>query len=87
MKKMKTVLLLLGFIIIALSVYNCGYKGPLYMPHNNEASEPAQAANNVTIKANESMLNESNVKIIKQSASSAKNNNNLNPRSNLNESN
>lgn len=82
MKKMKTVLLLLGFIIIALSVYNCGYKGPLYMPHNNEASEPAQAANNVTIKANES-----NVKIIKQSASSAKNNNNLNPRSNLNESN
>ena len=68
---------------IATSVYNCGYKGPLYMPHNNEASKPVATNNGIPIKVNESKISESNVKIIKQNESSTK----INSRSYLNESN
>lgn len=103
MKKMKNILLWLGFLAIALSVYNCGYKGPLYMPHNNEASRPVTEVNNavakaqtsgknestgifISTKSNEIMASKNSIKVTKQNESSIENNN-INFRSNLNESN
>ena len=92
---MKNILLTLWFMAVALSVYNCGYKGPLYMPHNNEpvtavnkeASKPKALVNNestalVSNKLSASMAGKNSIKM-KQNESSIK----INFRSKLNESN
>lgn len=37
---MKNILPLVVFVGLALSVYDCGYKGPLYLPKKPSASNP-----------------------------------------------
>jgi predicted small lipoprotein YifL len=90
---MKNIFCILVFIIIAISVYDCGYKGPLYMPKNTEASQVVtnnnESSSSISTKSNESKVFESNIKTnkLKLNESSVKQSNNINSRSNLNESN
>lgn len=37
---MKNILPLIIFVGLALSVYDCGYKGPLYLPKKTPVSNP-----------------------------------------------
>lgn len=83
---MKNIFCTLEFIIIAISVYACGYKGPLYLPKNTEASTPV-TSNNESHPIINIKVNESATKNAKLNESSIKQSNNINPRSNLNESN
>jgi predicted small lipoprotein YifL len=39
MNTIKSILPGLFLILLVFSVYDCGYKGPLYLPHKSEASK------------------------------------------------
>lgn len=40
---MKNIVALIIFIGLVISVYDCGYKGPLYLPKKPEASKPVSS--------------------------------------------
>lgn len=70
---MKNIPALIVFMGLAISVYDCGYKGPLYLPKKPEASKPVSskpvASSAWTIKS----TNESSVKKTNESSNLTKN--------------